>query len=58
MVAPKRKGRFSWKHNFRDPVKKRVKIPISLLRQIGGKINKKKVKRNKNKIKSKWRLFT
>jgi hypothetical protein len=44
MVAPKRIGRFQWKYNFVLPKKKTTKIPVKLLKQFGGKLNKKVIK--------------
>ncbi len=40
MVAPKRKNRFQWKTNY-IPAKKKIKIPVKLLRKIGGNVYKK-----------------
>jgi hypothetical protein len=59
MVAPKRRGRYKWKHNFVDKKFKTWKIPsFELLRQqFGGKFKKisKKVFKNNQKCRKKKR---
>jgi hypothetical protein len=57
MVAPKRKNRFQWKTNYVPAKKKTIKIPVKLLRQIGGNVYKKVIKKKLYKLKNKTAMI-